>query len=202
MSSTDQGRQAAEFCAELVRSHDFTRYASTLFLPPDQRRGLLAIYAFNAEISRVRELVSQPLPAEMRLQWWTDMLVGEDHGGVKVNPVAAELNLAIRNWDLPVERLSRLVGGLPVELENHPIATLANLASAIKQDAARFSQIKHLYLMGGAYWLDRAEHNIKCDPEAAKIVFESGIRITAIGLDLTLRVLLNVQDLRRIAQLG
>src|SRR6202022_53536 len=93
-------------------------------------------------------------------------------------------------------------GALPRGLEDFAHGPLKNIASAIKQDAARFSQIKHLYLMGGAYWLDRAEHNIKGEPEAAKIVFESGIRITAIGLDLTLRVLLNAQDLRRIAQLG
>ena len=56
--------------------------------------------------------------------------------------------------------------------------------------------------MGGAYWLDRPEHNIKCDPEAAKIVFESGIPITAIGLDVTLRVLLEADDVHQIAQLG
>ena len=67
---------AAEYSAELVRAHDFIRYASTLFVPAAQRRALLAIYAFNVEISRVREQVSQPLPGEMRLQWWSDMLAG------------------------------------------------------------------------------------------------------------------------------
>jgi purine nucleosidase len=56
--------------------------------------------------------------------------------------------------------------------------------------------------MGGAYWLSYAEHNIKSDVEAAKIVFQSGIPITAVGLDLTLRVWLNQQDLERISQLG
>ena len=80
-----------------MRSHDFARYASTLFVPADQRRALLALYAFNVEISRVREQVSQPLPGEIRLQWWTDMLAGAGHGGVEGNPVAAELLLAIRN---------------------------------------------------------------------------------------------------------
>ena len=46
----------------------------------------------------MREQVSQPLPGEIRLQWWTDMLAGAGHGGVEGNPVAAELLLAIRNW--------------------------------------------------------------------------------------------------------
>ena len=97
MNGRDGNRESAAFCADLVRSHDFTRYASTLFMPSDQRRALLAIYAFNVEISRVREQVSQPLPGEMRLQWWTDMLAGTGHGGVEGNPVAAELTQAIRS---------------------------------------------------------------------------------------------------------
>src|SRR5256885_1608162 len=69
----DQVKDAAAFCADLVRSHDFPRYASTLFLPGVHRRPMLAIYAFNVEISRVRDQVSQPLPGQMRLQWWTNL---------------------------------------------------------------------------------------------------------------------------------
>src|SRR5712671_6545754 len=109
MSEAKEVMGAAEFCARLVRSHDFVRYASTLFVPAEQRRALLALYAFNVEISRVREQVSQPLPGEIRLQWWTDMLAGTGHGGAEGNPVAAELLLAIRSYGLPVERLSRLI---------------------------------------------------------------------------------------------
>ena len=71
MSSADGGTDAAAFCADLVRSHDFARYASTLFVPAEERRALLALYAFNVEISRVRDHVTQPLPGEIRLQWWT-----------------------------------------------------------------------------------------------------------------------------------
>src|SRR6202158_3014627 len=135
MSRADEGPQAAEFCTELVRSHDFSRYASTLFAPAEQRRALLAIYACNVEISRVREVVSQPLPGEIRLQWWTDMLAGEGHGGVEGNPVAAELNLAIQTCRLPVERLSRIVDEHQFDLYNDPMPTMAALAGYI-QDAS------------------------------------------------------------------
>jgi purine nucleosidase len=55
--------------------------------------------------------------------------------------------------------------------------------------------------MGGAFWLDRAEHNIRCDLDAARIVFESGIPITAVGLDLTLRVWITERDVQKIATL-
>jgi 15-cis-phytoene synthase len=77
MSASDARTDSVGFCADLVRTHDFARYASTLFMPAAQRRALLSIYAFNAEISRVRDQVSQPLPGEMRLQWWTDMLAAQ-----------------------------------------------------------------------------------------------------------------------------
>jgi purine nucleosidase len=100
--------------------------------------------------------------------------------------------------DYLLENANRFAG----ELEILATGPLTNIASAIKKDAGSLSKIKHLYLMGGAFWLDRPEHNIKCDPEAAKIVCESGIPITAIGLDLTLRVLLEADDVGQIAQVG
>ena len=127
MSGAEGSADAAGFCADLVRSHDFPRYAATLFLPAAQRRGLLALYAFNVEISRVHEQVSQPLPGEMRLQWWTDMLAGAGHGGIEGNPVAAELTRAIASWRLPVERLSRLIEEHEFDLYNDPMPTMAAL---------------------------------------------------------------------------
>jgi phytoene synthase len=127
MSGAEGSAGAAGFCADLVRSHDFPRYAATLFLPAAQRRGLLALYAFNVEISRVHEQVSQPLPGEMRLQWWTDMLAGAGHGGSEGKPVAAELTRAIASWRLPVERLSRLIEEHEFDLYNDPMPTMAAL---------------------------------------------------------------------------
>ena len=127
MSRAGSSKAAADFCTELVRAHDFARYATTLFAPVAQRRALLALYAFNVEILRVREQVSQPLPGEIRMQWWIDMLAGAGHGGVEGNPVAAELKLAIRDWRLPVERLSRLIDEHQFDLYNDPMPTMAAL---------------------------------------------------------------------------
>jgi 15-cis-phytoene synthase len=136
MSGADESGEAAGFCADLVRSHDFPRYAATLFLPFAQRRGLLALYAFNVEISRVHEQVSQPLPGEMRLQWWTDMLAGAGHGGIEGNPVAAELQRAVANWRLPVERLSRLIDEHQFDLYNDPMPTMAALEGYLNDTAS------------------------------------------------------------------
>src|SRR5450631_1247375 len=127
MSAVDGSMEQAAYCADLVRSHDFVRYGSSLFMPATARRGLLALYAFNVEISRVRDTVSQALPGEIRLQWWRDTLEGAGHGGVEGNPVAAELLRAIGQCDLPLESLSRLIDEHAFDLYNDPMPTLAAL---------------------------------------------------------------------------
>jgi phytoene synthase len=136
MSATEATKDSAGFCADLVRTHDFARYASTLFMPATRRRALLAIYAFNAEISRVRDHVSQPLPGEMRLQWWTDMLAGSGHGGIEGNPVAAELLLVIRDYRLPVDPLSRLIDEHQFDLYNDPMPSMAALESYVNDTSS------------------------------------------------------------------
>jgi len=127
MSHATPPPESVGFCADLVRSHDFPRYAATLFAPAAERRAMLAVYAFNVEIVRVRDQVSQPLPGEIRLQWWTDMLSGHAHGSAEGNPVAAELLRAIRDFDLPVEPLSLLVDEHQFDLYNDPMPTMAAL---------------------------------------------------------------------------
>jgi phytoene synthase len=109
----------------------------------------------------VRDQVSQPLPGEMRLQWWTDMLAGAGHGGVEGNPVAAELLLAIRDFRLPVELLSRLIDEHQFDLYNDPMPSMAALegyvndtSSALFALAARVAarpsdEIEHLALHAG-----------------------------------------------------
>ena len=127
MSSAATPPDAVTYCADLVRSHDFPRYAATLFAPAAERRALLALYAFNVEIVRVRDQVSQPLPGEIRFQWWTDLFSGLVHGSAEGNPVAAELLRAIRDFDLPVEPLALLVDEHQFDLYNDPTPTMTAL---------------------------------------------------------------------------
>lgn len=127
MSSTAPPADTVTYCADLVRSHDFARYVATLFAPAAERRALLALYAFNVEIVRVRDQVTQPLPGEIRFQWWTDLFSGMIHGSAEGNPVAAELLRAIRDFDLPVEPLSLLVDEHQFDLYNDPMPTMTAL---------------------------------------------------------------------------
>ncbi|MBV2142896.1 phytoene/squalene synthase family protein [Falsochrobactrum sp. TDYN1] len=88
-------------CLTLLREADRDRYLSVLYAPADKRGALAALYAFNAEIARIRDLVHEPLPGEVRLQWWRDLINGEARGSADASPIAAALIAAIEKYDLP-----------------------------------------------------------------------------------------------------
>jgi phytoene synthase len=147
---TDAARQRvtdAAFCADLVRASDFDRYAATLFVDAEARRGLLALFAFNVEIARVRGQAEQPLAGEIRLQWWTDCLSGLAHGDAEANPVAAELLRAIEIFRLPVDALLRLVEAHRFDLYDDPIASEDELNAYLDATAgALFRLAEQIFL--------------------------------------------------------
>jgi len=90
-----------QHCLQFLRQSDFDRYLAVLYAPEDKRPALAALYAFNAEIARIRDVVHDALPGEVRLQWWRDLINGTEHGAVTGNPVAALLLQAIQEYQLP-----------------------------------------------------------------------------------------------------
>ena len=90
-----------QHCLQFLRQSDFDRYLAVLYAPEDKRAALAALYAFNAEIARIRDVVHDALPGEVRLQWWRDLINGTEHGAVTGNPVAALLLQAIQEYQLP-----------------------------------------------------------------------------------------------------
>lgn len=87
--------------AAIVRTSAWDRYIATLFAPADKREALFALYAFDAEVSRISQLVHDPLPGEIRLQWWRDVVNGERDAEASGHPVATVLLQTIKDHDLP-----------------------------------------------------------------------------------------------------
>jgi phytoene synthase len=76
---------------------------TALFAPPDRREALLALYAFNAEVARIRETVTEPVLGQMRIQWWRDTLSGfaSAEAAPSAHPTAQALGEVIARYDLP-----------------------------------------------------------------------------------------------------
>jgi phytoene/squalene synthetase len=63
-------------CAGLVRRGDPDRFLSAMTAAPALRGRLMTLYAFNLEVARAPWVASEPMLAEMRLQWWADAIAG------------------------------------------------------------------------------------------------------------------------------
>ncbi|WP_194094753.1 nucleoside hydrolase [Marivivens aquimaris] len=77
-----------------------------------------------------------------------------------------------------------------------PIGPLTNVAAAFEKAPDIIEKVQEIVLMGGAYFevgniTPAAEFNIYVDPEAASIVFKSGVPITMMPLDVTHKALTN-----------
>jgi phytoene synthase len=120
-------QDAYAHCEALVRAADKDRFLAALFAPAERRRHLYALFAFNNEIARVRELAREALPGEIRLQWWRDVLVGEARGEVSANPVAAALLDTISTCGLSPKPLIRLIDAHTFDLYDDAMATLADI---------------------------------------------------------------------------
>lgn len=125
----------AEYCAAQVRRYDYHRYFAAGFIPPERRRSVLAVYAFNLEIASIRELVSEPLIGQMRLQWWRDTIGEVFDGSVRGHAVARELARAIGDAGLESAPFMELLDARAFDLGEEPPEDLAALVAYARSSA-------------------------------------------------------------------
>jgi len=116
-----------KYCMDVVASLDPWRYPAILFLPKETRKAAASLYAFFAEIERIATAVSEPLPGEIRMQWWREAIEGERQGEARANPVAASLLEIITQYDLPRSGFTRLLEAKLFDLYNDPVPDLGTL---------------------------------------------------------------------------
>ena len=97
-------------CAALVERGDAERFAAVMAAPVAARGALFVLYAFNLEVARAPWVTKEPMIAEMRLQWWRDVLAEAEAGKpARVHEVAGPLAALIKGAGVPVAVLDRLV---------------------------------------------------------------------------------------------
>lgn len=110
-----------------ARSQDPDRWLASLWAPADRRRHLHALYAFSGEIARIRDVVSDPLPGEVRARWWVDMLAGRRGSEGAGHPIAACVLDTMARFDLPFEPFERLIEARIFDLYDDPMPSLSEL---------------------------------------------------------------------------
>jgi phytoene synthase len=132
---------SADYCHDLVRAGDKDRYLSSLFAPDHLRPRLLALYAFNIEIARIRETVSEAMLGEIRLKWWHDAIENLYAGTESGHPVVAELASAIAEAGLPKHAFINMIAARQFDLYDDPMPDLGTLEGYLGETSSMLIQL-------------------------------------------------------------
>jgi phytoene synthase len=121
------GSCTLSYCAAQVRRYDRDRFLTALFAPPTAREDLFALYAFNLEIAKIRETVTEAMLGRIRLQWWREALAEIAAGTTRKHAVVEPLAATIHRHALASEPFERLLDARERDLEPEPPADLAAL---------------------------------------------------------------------------
>lgn len=157
-------------CLALVRELDFDRYLSLLFVPEPERSAIAAVFAFSAEIARVREIVSDPMPGEIRFQWWRDALAAGPGAEADQHPVAAALRQTIERYRLPRSAFLDLLEARTFDLYDDPMPSLGDLEGYCGETSSALIQLAAIVLAGGR------------DPGTAEAAGHAGVAYALTGL--------------------
>jgi len=155
--------------ADEVRRHDKDRFTCAMFAPEPARTHLLALYAFNLELSKAREVVSEPLLGRIRLQWWRDTLDGLKSGKEPEGDVAKAFAQTIDQCGLARSAIDRLIDAREFDMEGVPPEDMAALVAYCEGTSSQLAQL--------ALKIFAVE-----DPAAATAARHMGIAWALIGL--------------------
>ena len=135
-------------CEAALREGDRDRWLACLFAPESARPHLHALYAFNLEISRIRQHVTQALLGEMRLQFWLDALNGEARGDIRANPTVDALLTTIDACGLRREVLCDLLEARRFDLYDDPNPDMDSLLTYCDLTSGALFQLAHRIVTG------------------------------------------------------
>lgn len=126
-------------CADYVRRHDRDRFLCALFAAPEKREDLFTLYAFNQEVSKTREMVTEIMLGHIRLQWWRDTLTEIAEGKVRQHEVVEPLAELVEKGKLTTFDLEQVVAAREFDLEDRQPADQDELDRYIDQTSGKIS---------------------------------------------------------------
>ncbi|MDM9561374.1 presqualene diphosphate synthase HpnD [Bordetella petrii] len=105
-----------DYCQEKAAKSGSSFYYSFLFLPPERRRAITALYAFCREVDDVVDECSDPSVARIKLAWWRTQ-VDQLFAGHAEHPVARALQPHLQTCDISRERMQAVIDGMEMDLD-------------------------------------------------------------------------------------
>ena len=115
-----------EYCQQRTAQSGTSFYYSFLFLPPERRRAIVALYAYCREVDDVVDEVSDPDLARTKLAWWRQE-ISAVFSGTPQHPVALALRSVVASFSLPQEHFQTVIDGMAMDLDRNRYLDFADL---------------------------------------------------------------------------
>jgi phytoene synthase len=127
------------YCLNQARRRDYDRYVATLAAPAGQRGALSVLLAFNDEIARVRDIVSEPALGDIRFTWWREAVNEGALGQAKAHPVARALARTMRECEVDPHTLHAMIDARLRDLDNTPFTSLKEMETYAGETAGNLN---------------------------------------------------------------
>ncbi len=115
-----------KYCRDRVAQSGSSFYYSFLFLPPERRGAITALYAFCREVDDVVDNMSDPDIARAKLAWWRQE-IGLTYAGTARHPVGRALQAVVTRYALPEAHFQTIIDGMTMDLEQNRYLDFAAL---------------------------------------------------------------------------
>jgi phytoene synthase len=115
-----------EYCQQKTAQSGSSFYYSFLFLPPERRRAITALYAFCREVDDTVDETTDQSVARIKLAWWRNE-VAQAYSGTPTHPVMLALQPHLQPYDLKQEHLQAIIDGMEMDLDQSRYLDYPNL---------------------------------------------------------------------------
>ena len=169
------------YCQEKAAASGSSFYYSFMFLPPERRQAIVALYAFCREVDDVVDECHDPQIAHTTLDWWRHQ-VGLIYEGTPQHPVGLALKDVIRHFNLPRELLLEVIDGMQMDLQQtryldwkalnlycYRVASVVGLLSAEIFGYTNRQTLKYAHDLGLAFQLTNIIRDVGEDARRGRI---------------------------------
>ena len=169
------------YCQEKASSSGSSFYYSFMFLPPERRQAITALYAFCREVDDVVDESHDLQVAQTKLDWWRNE-VRQVYGGQPQHPVGQALQDIVQRFPLPMEQLLEIIDGMQMDLSQtryldwkalnlycYRVASVVGLLSAEIFGYTNRQTLKYAHDLGLAFQLTNIIRDVGEDARRGRI---------------------------------
>ena len=169
------------YCQEKAAASGSSFYYSFMFLPPERRQAITALYAFCREVDDVVDECHDLQVAQTKLDWWRNE-VRQVYGGQPQHPVGQALQDIVQRFPLPMEQLLEIIDGMQMDLTQtryldwkalnlycYRVASVVGLLSAEIFGYTNRQTLKYAHDLGLAFQLTNIIRDVGEDARRGRI---------------------------------